>query len=192
MELIRTGLRIFVILWVITGIVYPLVITVIARVAFPVQADGSLVQDSDGRVRGSLLIGQPFSGPAVFWSRPSATAGYPYNPLASGGSNLGPTNEQLISQITDAQSALERSGVHAIASDLVMNSASGLDPEISVAAALAQVPRVAKARGLSEEEVRSIVIGTATPASWGFIGDLRVNVLRLNIALSNVTLHGTE
>ncbi len=171
---------------VLTGIVYPVAVTVVAQLFFPWQAGGSLLKDSGGNITGSVLIGQPFSDPKYFWSRPSASDP-PYNPLASGGSNLGPTNKVLIEQISNRTEQLESSGIQApVPSDLVEASASGLDPHISVNAALAQVPRVARARNLSEDVVRNLVLQHVEERDFGFLGEQRINVLKLNLALDGI------
>ncbi|MDA8079204.1 MAG: potassium-transporting ATPase subunit KdpC [Nitrospiraceae bacterium] len=184
MKEIKTGVMLFIVLSLLTGIVYPAVVTVLAQSIFPMQAAGSLQDGADGRPAGSALIGQPFSGPKYFWPRPSATADFPYNPMASGGSNLGPTNKDLLRQVGDRIRALRETGISGpIPADMAMTSGSGLDPHIIPRAALLQVPRVARERGLSEEEVRRIVQGHVEGRQLGFLGYERVNVLRLNIAM---------
>ncbi len=156
---LKTGLLLFLVLFLLTGILYPLVITAIGAVVFPYQAGGSLVTGTDGTVRGSLLIGQEFTGRGYFIGRPSATAGSPYNGKASGGSNLGPTNPALLSSIDTRIAALRAREFPApFPSDLVMSSASGLDPHISLAAALAQVPVVAAERNIPEDELEAFVL----------------------------------
>jgi K+-transporting ATPase ATPase C chain len=172
----------------LTGIVYPLAVTGIAQVAFPSAANGSLLV-VDGRVRGSSLIGQPFSAPGYFWSRPSATSPVPYNAAASAGSNLGPTNPALVAAVQDRVAALRAADpglTRPIPVDLVTASASGLDPDISPAAALVQVPRVAMARGLPEELLRRLVRTHIESRTFGFLGEPRVNVLALNLALDRL------
>ncbi len=181
----KPALKLFAILMVLTGIVYPVAVTVLAQLFFPYQAGGSLVYDK-GNLTGSVLIGQPFSAPKYFWSRPSASDP-PYNPLASGGSNLGPTNKVLIEQISNRTESLESSGIQApVPSDLVEASASGLDPHISVNAALVQVPRVSRARNLSEDAVRNLVLQHVEDRDFGFLGEQRINVLKLNLALDGM------
>lgn len=175
----------FVLLTLVTGVVYPLVVTAAARVLFPHQAGGSLIE-VDGRKIGSELIGQSFSQPGHFWGRPSATAPVPYNASAGAGSNLGPTNPALVNAVRDRIAALraadpDNSGPVPI--DLVTASASGLDPHISPAAAYYQVGRVAQARGLNEQPVRELVARHVEQPTWGLLGSARVNVLRLNLAL---------
>jgi K+-transporting ATPase ATPase C chain len=184
MKQIKAAIMIFVILWILVGIIYPLVVTSISMMIFHRQAEGSLIYTGDGNVSGSYLIGQPFSDLRYFWPRPSATLGYPYNPLASGGSNLGPTNPELLKQISDRQTALRLSGMNgSIPSDLVMASGSGLDPDISLEAALAQVPRVAKARGLDEGMLMSLV-SDSVENKFIVLSDVQyINILRLNLEL---------
>lgn len=185
MKNIKPALKLFAIMMVLTGIIYPVAVTALAHLFFPKQAEGSLVYDK-GNLAGSVLIGQPFSDPKYFWSRPSASDP-PYNPLASGGSNLGPTNKVLIEQISNRTEILKSSGIQApVPSDLVEASASGLDPHISVNAALVQVPRVARARNLSEDAVRNLVLQHVEGRQFGFLGEQRINVLELNLALEGV------
>jgi K+-transporting ATPase ATPase C chain len=172
----------------LTGIVNPLAVTGIAQVMFPSAANGSLLV-VDGRVRGSSLIGQPFSAPGYFWSRPSATSPVPYNAAASAGSNLGPTNPALVAAVQERVAALRAADpglTGPIPVDLVTASASGLDPDISPAAALVQVPRVARARGLPEEVLRRLVRTHIESRALGFLGEPRVNVLALNLALDRL------
>jgi len=157
-------------------------------VVFPQQANGSLIM-KDGKPIGSALIGQPFDDPKYFWGRLSATSPFPYNAAASSGSNLGPTNPALIDEVkarVDALHAADPQNAQPIPVDLVTSSGSGLDPNISVAAALYQVPRVARARGLSEERVRALVEQFTANPQFGVLGEARVNVLLLNLALDVV------
>jgi len=168
----------------IVGVIYPVTVTVLAQLFFPKEAGGSLQYDSGGNLTGSALIGQPFSDPKYFWSRPSATSDYPYNPLASGGSNLGPTNKDLIDQISNRTELLKSYGIQTpVPSDLVEASASGLDPHISMQSALVQIPHVAKARNLDEETLRKLVLEYVEERQFGFLGEQRINVLKLNLAL---------
>lgn len=187
MNHIKTTLKLFAILMVIVGVIYPVAVTVLAQLFFPKEAGGSLLYDPGGNVTGSALIGQPFSDPKYFWSRPSATSDYPYNPLASGGSNLGPTNEVLIEQISNRTDFLKSSGIQTqVPSDLVEASASGLDPHISLQSALVQIPRVARARNLSEETLNTLVVEHIENRQFGFLGEEHINVLELNLALDSM------
>lgn len=183
--LVRPAVSLFLLLSAVTGLAYPLAVTGIARAVFPEQAAGSLILE-DGQVVGSALVGQHFSDPKHFWGRPSATAPQPYNAAASSGSNLGPLNPALIEAVEarlEALRAADPGNARAVPVDLVTASASGLDPHISPAAALWQVPRVARARGLPEAQVRSLVEGQAEGRQWWLLGEPRVNVLKLNLAL---------
>jgi K+-transporting ATPase ATPase C chain len=187
MKQIMPALKLFAILMILVGIVYPVAVTAVAHLFFTKEAEGSFLYDSGGNLTGSALIGQPFSDPKYFWSRPSATADPPYNPLASGGSNLGATNKVLIDQIANRTEILKSSGIQApVPSDLVEASASGLDPHISMQSALVQIPRIAKARALDEETVRKLVLEHVEERQFGFLGEQRVNVLELNLALDNM------
>jgi potassium-transporting ATPase KdpC subunit len=164
------------------GVAYPLVVTSLAQFLFPNRANGELIE-RDGQIVGSRIIGQPFSSPKYFHPRPSY-AGMGYDPLASGGSNLGPTNKQLIDRVgaDTAQLAAENPGVP-VPVDLVTSSGSGLDPDISPAAAEFQVPRVARARGVAEQDVRRLVAAHTRGRDFGVLGEPRVNVLELNLDL---------
>jgi potassium-transporting ATPase KdpC subunit len=182
------ALRVLLVLTVVTGGLYPLLVTGIAQVAFESRANGSLIE-RHGTVVGSTLIGQPFSAPGYFWSRPSATAGVPYNAAASSGSNLGPSNPALVTSIENRIAqvrAADPSATAAIPVDLVTASASGLDPHISPAAAHFQVARVARARHLSVDRVRGLVTSYTEPRQWLVLGEPRVNVLLLNLALDDL------
>jgi len=187
--LLRPALAVFVILSAITGLAYPLATTGVARLLFPHQASGSLIE-RDGKVIGSELIGQAFSSPGYFWGRPSATSPMPYNAAASSGSNLGPTNSDLTQAVEDRIAALKAAdpdNAAPVPQDLVTASASGLDPDISPAAANYQIHRVAQARKLPEDAVRNLVQEHAEPGAWmGLIGDPKVNVLELNLALDRL------
>jgi K+-transporting ATPase ATPase C chain len=181
----RPALVLFALLTALTGLVYPAVTTGVAQLVFPHRANGSLVVRG-GRVAGSALIGQPFSDPAYFWSRPSATNPVPYNAASSGGSNLGPTNPALGRAVAARVAALRAAdpGEHGpVPVDLVTASASGLDPHISPAAAAYQVARVARARGRRAAEIRAVVARCTEDRALGLFGEPRVNVLRLNLAL---------
>jgi len=181
----KPALVLFVLLTLLTGVVYPLVVTVVAQTVFPNQANGSLVL-RDGAVAGSSLIGQPFDDPKYFWSRPSATAPFAYNAEASSGSNLGPLNPALVDAVkarVDALRAADPGNRAPIPADLVTTSASGLDPHVSPAAARWQVGRVARARGLDPATVEALVARNTEGRQWGFLGEERVNILALNLAL---------
>jgi K+-transporting ATPase KdpC subunit len=187
----RPAMVMLVLLTIITGLLYPLTVTAIAQVAFPNQANGSLIL-KDGQPVGSALIGQPFDEPKYFWGRLSATATFPYNAFnaenltGSSGSNLGPTSKAWLAAVqarVDALHAADPANTAPIPVDLVTASGSGLDPHISVAAALYQVPRVARERGLSEEAVRRLIVGHIEDRQFGLLGEPRVNVLALNLAL---------
>jgi potassium-transporting ATPase KdpC subunit len=185
---LRPALVVFFALSILTGIAYPLAVTGLAQLFFPDRASGSL-ENRDGRVVGSRLIGQPFSAPGHFWGRPSATGPVPYNAAASSGSNLGPTNPALLAAISDRVAALRAADPTAtgpVPADLVTASGSGLDPDISPAAAYFQVPRVARARGLSESRVRELVAAQTRGRTLGLLGEPRVNVLMLNLALDDL------
>jgi K+-transporting ATPase ATPase C chain len=169
----------------LTGAVYPALVTAAAQVFFPAQANGSLIE-AEGRQVGSKLIGQPFSSPGYFWSRPSATSPVPYNAAASSGSNQGPLNPALAEAVQARVAALRAADPQhraPVPVDLVTASGSGLDPDISVAAALYQVERVARARGLPPSVVRELVEAHTEGRTLGLLGEVRVNVLTLNLAL---------
>lgn len=184
-DLLRPALALFVLLSVLTGALYPLVVTGIARAFFPAAAAGSILT-RDGRPVGSSLIGQSFSAPRYFWSRPSATTPQPYNGTASNGSNLGPLNPALLDAVKARVAALRAAdpgNTAPVPADLVTASASGLDPHISVAAADYQAPRVARSRGLDVARVRALIAEHREGRLLGLLGEPRVNVLELNLAL---------
>jgi K+-transporting ATPase ATPase C chain len=189
---IRSAISLLVAMTILLGIAYPLLITAIATLAFPYQAEGSLIQE-DGKLIGSTLIGQSFSDPKYFWGRPSATTPQPYNGLASGGSNLGPLNPALLDAVKarakalyDADADADADADKPIPVDLVTASGSGLDPDISIAAARYQAARVARARGLAVERVEALIDAHQEGRLFGFIGEQRVNALSLNLALDRM------
>ena len=182
---LRPALSLLVLMTLLLGLAYPAVVTGIARLAFPDAAAGSLLYE-DGRLVGSRLIGQSFTEPRYFWGRPSATAPQPYNALASTGSNLGPLNPALIEQVkADAAALRDADPAHRtnVPVELVTASASGLDPDISPAAAAWQAPRVAAARGMPLAELQALIARHAKGPLLGLYGEARVNVLELNLAL---------
>ncbi|MGP8086725.1 MAG: potassium-transporting ATPase subunit KdpA, partial [Methanoregula sp.] len=188
---IKPAVVMFLLLTILVGIVYPLVVTGIAQVIFPVQANGDLIVH-DGNVAGSSLIGQPFSSPDYFWGRLSATSPVPYDAEASGGSNYGPQNPALITEVqtrTDALHAVDPDNTQPIPVDLVTSSGSGLDPDISPAAAYYQVPRIARVRNLSENDVSALVAANTANPVLGIFGEPAVNVLSLNLALDDLSAH---
>ena len=187
-RLARSAVTLLVVMTVLLGIAYPLVITGIAKVAFPRQAAGSLIV-RDGKVVGSTLIGQSFSDAKYFWGRPSATAPQPYNGLASSGSNFGPLNPALTDAVKANAKALrdaDPSNARPIPVDLVTTSASGLDPEISTAGAHYQAGRIAHSRGIALAQVDALIDAHEQGRTFGFIGEPRVNVLELNLALDEL------
>jgi K+-transporting ATPase ATPase C chain len=184
-EHLRPALTMLLVLTLLTGVIYPLIVTGLAQILFPQHANGSLIV-RDGKVIGSQLIGQYFDKPKYFWGRPSATSPFPYNAAASSGSNLGPTNPVLVEAIKARVAALRAAdpGNDApVPVDLVTASASGLDPHISPAAALYQAHRVARMRGLEERQVKDLVGQSTEGRQFGLLGEPRVNVLKLNLAL---------
>ncbi len=194
---IRPAIVVLLALTLITGLAYPLAMTGIAGVIFPKQAQGSLIE-RDGKVVGSVLIGQEFSSDRYFHGRPSATTApdpndstktvpAPYNAANSGGSNLGPSNKALIDRVQGDIDTLKKENPNApVPADLVTTSASGLDPHVSPEAALFQVPRIAKARNLPENRVRQLVVDSTEGRLFGLLGEPRVNVLQLNLALDQL------
>jgi K+-transporting ATPase ATPase C chain len=184
---LRTSVIAIVIFTVLTGVLYPLVVTAIAQLIFPGKANGSFIK-KDGIILGSELIGQPFSDRKYFWSRPSATSPFAYNAGASSGSNLGPLNQALLDQVKKRIGDLKTADsltTQPVPVDLVTASGSGLDPHISIAAALYQVPRVAHERKLTETSVHALVGRFTDSRDLGFLGEPRVNVLELNLALDS-------
>jgi len=192
---LRPAITIFALLTIITGVIYPLVVTGIAQIAFPHLANGSLIMTEDGEAVGSELIGQQFDDPSYFWGRISATGAFAYNAFnaeslaGSSGSNYGPLNPALTNMVQaciDALKAVDPDNTLPIPVDLVTASGSGLDPHISVAAALYQVQRVATARRLDEAQVQALVEKYTEGRQFGFLGEPRVNVLLLNLALDGL------
>lgn len=187
MKDLKPAILMVIIFTIICGGIYPALVTAIASAVFPSQARGSFIIDRNGKEIGSSLIGQPFSDPKYFWPRPSATTGFGYNPLASGGSNAGPSNPDYLKTVADRVKALRASGVTGtIPADLVQASASGLDPHITPEAALLQVARVAKARGVPEAMLIKAVAQATQDRQLGFMGESRVNVLVLNLELDRL------
>jgi K+-transporting ATPase ATPase C chain len=189
--LIRPAVSLFVLLTLITGVVYPLAVTGAAKVAFPDQAAGSLIV-KDGKVVGSTLIGQNFSDPKYFWGRPSATSPMPYNGGGSSGSNQGPLNPALVDAVkgrVEALKSADPTNTSAVPVDLVTASASGLDPHISVAAAQYQAARVARVRSMSPDAVTALVGHHTEGRLLGVLGEARVNVLELNLDLDRSARH---
>ncbi len=188
MRQIKYAALFLLILTALTGVVYPLVVTGFAQAFFRTKADGSIMLEG-GRQIGSELVGQPFSDPKYFWGRLSATGPFSYNAAASSGSNLAPSNPSLRDAAQariDALKAVDPGNASPIPVDLVTSSASGLDPDISIAAARYQTPRVARNRGLSVEQVNSLVDRFTEGRQFGILGEPRVNVLKLNLALDNL------
>jgi K+-transporting ATPase ATPase C chain len=188
MKEIKPALLMLILFTVICGGLYPAVVTVLSQTFFPKQAHGSFVTGPTGKVAGSELIGQPFSESKYLWPRPSATSEFAYNPLASGGSNAGPTNPAYLKTVAERVQGLRAAGVNGpVAADMVQASASGLDPHISPQGASIQVRRIALARGLSEEKVAQVIAGHLEGPQFGFMGAPRVNVLAVNLALDAIT-----
>jgi K+-transporting ATPase ATPase C chain len=190
LKLLRQSAAALGVLAVIVGVIYPLAVTGVAQGFFSHEAEGSMIVEN-GQVLGSELIGQPFSDPGYFWSRPSATVPVPYNAAASSGSNLGPTNPVLLEAVAARIAALRAAdpgNAAPVPVDLVTSSGSGLDPHISPAAAEYQVERVARVRGLEADTVRALVAQHTEDRQWGVFGEPRVNVLELNMALDALTL----
>jgi K+-transporting ATPase ATPase C chain len=188
MRLTRPAVSLLIALTLLLGLLYPLVVTLVAKIAFRSEADGSLVY-RDGKLVGSTLIGQSFSDPKHFWGRPSATTPQPYNALGSSGSNLGPLNPALLRQVEDNVKALRAAdpdSLRPVPVDLVTASASGLDPHITPAAAYYQAARVARARNLTLAQVDALIAAHEESATLGLLGERRVNVLELNLALDRL------
>jgi K+-transporting ATPase ATPase C chain len=185
MKNLKTAFLMTIVTTVLLGLVYPLVVTGLAQVIFPDQANGSLIRSADGSVIGSSLIGQPFSSPGYFRSRPSAAGANGYDAGASSGSNLGPTNKKLIDRVkADVEKLQAENPGKPLPIDLVTTSGSGLDPHISPAAAEFQVPRVTRERGITEEKLRQVIARHTNTRQFGFLGEPTVNVLELNLDLN--------
>src|SRR5215510_13438343 len=184
MKNLITAVLMTIVTTILLGLIYPLIVTGLAQVIFPDQANGQLIKSADGTLIGSRLLGQPFSSPGYFRGRPSAAGANGYDASASSGSNLGPTNQKLIDRVkADIEKLQAENPGKPVPIDLVTTSASGLDPHISPAGAEFQVPRVARERGMSEAELRSIVAAHTERRQFGFLGEPRVNVLGLNLDL---------
>lgn len=186
---LKTSVLALVLLIVGTGLLYPLAVTAIGQKLFPKTANGSLIYGQSGKAIGSRLIGQAFDDPKYFWSRPSATGPFPYNAAASSGSNLGPTNETLLKTVHDRVDALHKADPYNMAPipvDLVTASASGLDPHITPAAALYQVSRIARLRGVAESTLKQMIDRHTQGRLFGLLGEPAVNVLELNLELDGV------
>lgn len=188
MKQIKQSVMAFIVLTIITGLIYPIIVTGVSQLLFSYQANGSLIK-IDNQIRGSELIGQNFSSDKYLWGRPSATGNYPYNAMASGGSNLGPTNPQLFSTVKDRVAKLLAINNNPVPIDLVTSSGSGLDPEVSIAAAYFQMSRIAKARNMTGDQVEKVINMYAKYPIWGIWGTPRVNVLQVNLALDQIN-HG--
>ena len=187
MKDIKPAILLFIAFTIICGGIYPAIVTGVAYAVFPKQAKGSFISDKAGKSVGSSLIGQPFSDPRYFRPRPSATPDFGYNPSASGGSNSGPTNPDFLKTVGERVKTLRDSGISGnVPADLVQASASGLDPHISPESAKLQIPRVAKARGVSEEALQKIVTAHTEDRQLGIFGEPRVNVLELNLELDGL------
>lgn len=186
----KPAVLLLLLLTLLTGVIYPLVVTAFAQLFYADKANGSLIYDSKGQAVGSALIGQSFTQAKYFWGRASATLPYPYNASASSGSNLGPTNPVLVTAVNERVKTLQAadsSNKAAVPVDLVTASGSGLDPHISLAAADYQIKRVAKARNMDEKKLRELVNAQTETRQWFILGEPRINVLQLNLALDQAT-----
>lgn len=190
MQSLRVSLTLLAVFTVLLGLLYPGIVTGVSQAVFPDQADGSIIRNQDGKPTGSSLIGQSFSDPKYFWERPSATGPVPYNAAASSGSNLGAASNNLETSVKARIDALQKADPDNKASipvDLVTASGSGLDPHISIAAAEYQAGRVARARSLSIEAVKEAIVANTENPQFGLLGETRVNVLRLNLQLDEIS-----
>jgi K+-transporting ATPase ATPase C chain len=187
MKEIKPAILMLIVFTIICGGIYPAIVTGIVQAVFPKQANGSFITDKSGQVVGSSLIGQSFSDPKYFWPRPSATAGFAYNPAGSSGSNSGPTNPAYLETVAGRVKKLRDAGLTGpVPADLVQASASGLDPHITPEAVVVQISRVAKLRRITEEALRKLVAAHTEDRQLGFLGEPRVNVLALNLALDKL------
>ncbi|HKZ18459.1 MAG TPA: potassium-transporting ATPase subunit KdpC [Geobacteraceae bacterium] len=187
MKEIKPAIMLLIAFTLICGGIYPAIVTGFAQALFPKQANGSFITDKSGRTVGSSLIGQPFSDPKYFWPRPSSAGNFSYNPSASGGSNLGPTNHDYIALVEERVMTLRNSGITGnVPSEMVQASGSGLDPHISPEAAKIQIPRVAGARGMDQTALQKLVDAHVEDRQLGIFGNRRVNVLALNLALDKL------
>jgi K+-transporting ATPase ATPase C chain len=187
MKEIKTAILMLIVFTVICGGIYPALVTCIAQAVFPRRANGSFIVDTSGRIVGSSLIGQPFSDPKYFRPRPSATADFGYNPMASGGSNSGPTNPAYQETVAERVKGLRDAELgRPVPAELVQASASGLDPHITPEAAMVQIPRVAKARGMTENALEMLVLAHTRDRQLGILGSPRVNVLEVNLELDRM------
>ena len=187
MKDLKSAIMLLIAFTLICGGIYPAIVTGIAQAVFPLQANGSFIRDTSGQVAGSSLIGQPFSDPKYFQPRPSSTGTFGYNPAASGGSNLGSTNPNYLRQVGERVKALHDTGLTgSVPAEMVQASGSGLDPHISPETAKVQIPRVARARGLSQEALQKLVDTHSEDRQMGIFGNRRVNVLALNLALDTL------
>ena len=187
MKDLKSAILLFILFTIVCGGIYPALVTGVAHAVFPNQAKGSFITNTSGKVIGSTLIGQPFSDQKYFWPRPSATGDFGNNPMASGGSNAGPTNPDYLKTVYDRVKALRDSGFTGnIPAELVQASASGLDPHITPESALLQLHRVAKLRGISEDVLKKAIALATEGCQFGFLGTPRVNVLVLNLELDRL------
>ena len=184
---LKTAFILLVLLTILTGFFYPLIVTALAQIFFPWQANGSIIEQNGKRI-GSIHIGQAFSSPHYFWGRPSATTPFPYNGAASSGSNSGPSNVDFLATVEERVNYLKKVGGQIdqlVPVDLVTASGSGLDPEISPTAAFYQIPRIAKMRNVAEKDIESLVIQQIMRRTFNVLGEPRINVLQLNLAMDN-------